>query len=425
MSLQKIQTWSIAMPEVQVARQAFRPKSRRVLMIVQDLPVPYDRRTWLEATTLSQAGYTVSVICPQSPRFKASYECLEDIDIYRYPLPFEAYGVLSYILEFAWCFVMAFILSCRVHLFGRGFDVIHSCNPPETYWALARVWRCFGKRFLFDHHDLSPEMYEAKYKKRGGLLHKMLLWLERMTFVTAHTVIASNQSYRDIACRRGGVHEEAVFVVRSGPDTKRFQLREPEKALKQGRRYMCCYLGKMCEQDGVDYLVRVAKILAVDRQRDDLLFVFMGEGPDQPNLVRYAEQIGVSQHCHFTGYVSDDEICRYLSTTDIAVDPDPKTVWSDKSTMNKMMEYMFFGCPIVAFDLTENRYSARYSAVYIEPNCEVKMADMIEVLLQNETHRQWMSEYGKTRVRTELLWDKSVSPLLDAYDHLFRGTGLC
>ena len=156
--------------------RSLRLKSRRVLMIVQDLPVPYDRRTWLEATTLSRAGYAVSVICPKTQRFKKSYERLEDVDIYRYPLPFEAYGVASYMLEFAWCFIMTAILSCRVQITGRGFDAIHSCNPPETYWLLAYAWRLFGKRFLFDHHDLSPEMYEAKYKKRGGALYRNLLW---------------------------------------------------------------------------------------------------------------------------------------------------------------------------------------------------------------------------------------------------------
>ncbi len=414
---------SAAIPTAPADPPSFPLKSRRVLMIVQDLPVPYDRRTWLEATTLSQAGYSVSVICPKTSRFKLSYERLEDIDIYRYLLPFEAYGAASYILEFAWCFVMTSILSCKVHFFGRGFDAIHSCNPPETYWLLARAWQVFGRRFLFDHHDLSPEMYEAKYKKNGGFLHKILLWLERMTFATAHTTIASNQSYREVACDRGGVRDETIFVVRSGPDTNRFQLQEPEVELKQGRRYLCCYLGKMCEQDGVDYLVRVVKILSCDRDRDDILFVFLGEGPDQPNLVRYAEEIGVSAHCHFTGYASDEDICRYLSTADVAVDPDPKSAWSDKSTMNKVMEYMFFGCPIVAFDLKENRHSARQSAVYAQSNSEGEMADMIEGLLLDEKQRQCMGAYGRKRVCTELLWDNSAPNLLDAYDHLFQGKG--
>jgi glycosyltransferase involved in cell wall biosynthesis len=391
----------------------------RVLIIVQDLPVPYDRRTWLEATTLRRAGYVVSVICPQAEGFRQSRECLEDIDIYRYSLPFEAQGIMGYIMEFAWCFVRAALLSLRVQLVGRGFDVIHACNPPDTYWLLGLAWRLFGKRFLFDHHDLAPEMYEAKYHKQGGLLHRVLLWLEKMTFTTAHTVITTNASYKDIACQRGGVPSDRVFIVRSGPDQRRFQLLAPEPALKRGRQFMCSYLGKMCEQDGVDYLIRVVKILCVDRQRQDLLFVFMGGGPAQPTLVKYADELGVSAYCHFTGYIADADISRYLSTTDIAVDPDPKTTWSDKSTMNKMLDYMFFGCPIVAFDLKENRFSAQASAVYVTPNSEVEMARTIEELLSDDRQRRRMSQYGKARLRADLLWDNSIPPLLHAYKHLF------
>jgi glycosyltransferase involved in cell wall biosynthesis len=336
-------------------------------------------------------------------------------------LPVEAYGAVGYILEFAWCFMMATLLSARIHLFGRGFDVIHSCNPPETYWLLALAWRLGGKRFLFDHHDLSPEMYEAKYQRQGGMLYRGLLWLEKMTFATAHTTIATNESYKDIACQRGRVGPERVFVVRSGPDTQRFRLMAPRPELKQGRRFICSYLGKMCEQDGVDYLIRTIKILTEDRARDDILFIFMGGGPAQPAIVQYAQELGVSKHCHFTGYIPDEEISRYLSTTDVAVDPDPKTIWSDKSTMNKIMEYMFFGCPIVAFDLKENRVSAQDSAVFVTPNSEVEMADCVETLLADEERRQKMGEAGKKRVRADLLWENSVPHLLDAYTHVFRG----
>jgi glycosyltransferase involved in cell wall biosynthesis len=393
----------------------------RVLMIVQDLPVPYDRRTWLEAMTLAEAGYTVSVICPKASGFTRSYERLDDIDIYRYRLPVEAYGAMGYIIEFAWCFLMTALLAVRIHLFGRGFDVIHSCNPPETYWLLALVCRLGRKRFLFDHHDLSPEMYEAKYQCKGGMLYRGLLWLEKMSFATAHTTIATNESYKDVACQRGQVEPERVFVVRSGPDTQRFRLMAPAPELKQGRRFVCSYLGKMCEQDGVDYLIRTIKILTEDRSRNDILFVLMGGGPAQPAIVQYAKELGVSEHCHFTGYLPDEEISRYLSTTDVAVDPDPKTSWSDKSTMNKIMEYMFFGCPIVAFDLKENRVSAQDSAVFVTPNSEGEMADVIEALLADEKRRRRMGEAGKKRVRSDLLWENSKPHLLDAYAHLFRG----
>jgi glycosyltransferase involved in cell wall biosynthesis len=393
-------------------------RSRRVLIIVQDLPVPYDRRTWLEATTLRRAGYIVSVICPKAEGFEKSHETIDDIDIYRYSIPFEAKGVLSYLAEFAWCFIRSAVLSLRVQLFGRGFDAIHACNPPETFWLLALVWRSFGKRFLFDHHDLSPEMYEAKYERRGGLLYRALLWLEKMSFATAHTTIATNESYKEIACGRGGVPAQNVFIVRSGPDPTRFRVVEPDSSLKRGRQFLCAYLGKMCEQDGVDYLVRVVKTVCVDRGRSDILFMFMGGGPAQPEIVRYAEEIGVSEYCQFTGYISDEEISRYLSTADLAIDPDPKTTWSDKSTMNKIMDYMFFGCPIVAFDLRENRFSAQEAAVFVTPNSEEEMATKIETLLADEKRRQLMGEYGKNRV-SALLWENSVPHLLSAYEYLF------
>ena len=394
-------------------------QARRVLIIVQDLPVPYDRRVWLEASTLSDAGYTVSVICPKGEGFKKSFERLGDVDIYRYKIPFEAKGLAGYVSEFVWCFIRTALLSLRVTLFGRGFDAIHACNPPETYWLLARAWRLCGKRFLFDHHDLSPEMYEAKYRKSGGVLYRVLLWLERMSFATAQTTIATNESYREIACGRGGMSAENVFVVRSGPDPARFRIVDADRSLRRRRRYMCSYLGKMCEQDGVDYLIRVAQILCVDRRRSDIQFVFMGGGPAQPGLARYAEDLGIDDFCHFTGYTSDEEICRYLSTTDVAIDPDPKTTWSDKSTMNKIMDYMLFGCPIVAFDLRENRTSAQDAAVYVTPNSEDEMAASIESLLADEDRRRRMSEYGKTRI-SQLLWKNSVPPLLRAYDHLFQ-----
>jgi glycosyltransferase involved in cell wall biosynthesis len=361
----------------------------------------------------------VCVICPKAQGFEKSFETIEDIDIYRYSLPFEAEGAFGYLAEFAWCFIRSAILSIRVQAFGRGFDAIHACNPPETYWLLALAWRPLGKRFLFDHHDLSPEMYQAKYNRRDGLLYRGLLWMEKMTFATAHTTIATNQSYKEVACSRGGVPAGNVFVVRSGPDPKRFRILEADVSLKRGRRFLCGYLGKMCEQDGVDYLVRVAKIICVDRGRSDILFLFMGGGPAQPNIAYYAEKLGVSAHCHFTGYISDDEISRYLSTADLAIDPDPKTPWSDKSTMNKILDYMFFGCPIVAFDLKENRVSAQDAAVYVTPNSEIEMADKIESLLANKEERRRLSESGKARV-SSLIWENSVPHLLNAYDHLFE-----
>jgi glycosyltransferase involved in cell wall biosynthesis len=394
-------------------------KPRRVLIIVQNLPVPFDRRVWLEATSLTAAEYAVSVICPKAKGYTASFERLEGVDIYRYGLPIAAQGVVGFVMEFAWCFLCAFMRSVWVAIAGRGFDVIHACNPPETYWLLAWFWRLFGKRFLFDHHDLSPEMYAAKFGRNSGPMYKGLLFLERMTFKSADVVITTNESHKRIAQERGGLAPENVFVVRSGPDLGRFEVHEPDPAWRKGKRFLLVYLGEMCKQDGVDHLVRAVRALREDLKRDDCHAVFVGGGPEQPMIRAYAEAEGIGDLCTFTGRVSDDDLCRILSSADVAVDPDPKTAWSDKSTMNKIMEYMFFGLPIVCYDLTEHRVSAQDAALYVEANSERALAEGISVLLDDAVRRARMSRYGAERVREKLVWQHSVPFLLAAYDAIF------
>jgi glycosyltransferase involved in cell wall biosynthesis len=392
---------------------------RRVLIIVQNLPVPFDRRVWLEATSLSEAGYEVSVICPKAKGYTAGFETLEGVDIHRYGLPIDAQGAVGFVMEFAWCFLRSFMKSVRVAVAGRGFDVLHACNPPETYWLLAWFWRLFGKRFLFDHHDLSPEMYAAKFGRDSGLMYQGLLFLERMTFRSADVVITTNESHKRIAQARGGLAPEDVFVVRSGPDLGRFEVHEPDRAWKRGKRFLLVYLGEMCRQDGVDHLVRAIRILRHDLRRDDLHAVFVGGGPEQPMIRAYADEQGVADVCTFTGRVSDDDLCRILSSADVAVDPDPKTAWSDQSTMNKIMEYMFFGLPIVCYELTEHRVSAQDAALYVRANSERALADGISALLDDPERRERMSRYGAKRVREKLVWQHSVPPLLAAYDAIF------
>jgi glycosyltransferase involved in cell wall biosynthesis len=394
-------------------------KPRRVLIIVQNLPVPFDRRVWLEATSLTAAGYAVSVICPKAKGYTASLETLEGVDIYRYGLPIDAKGALGFVVEFAWCFLRTFMRSVRVAIAGRGFDIVHACNPPETFWLLGRFWRLFGKRFLFDHHDLSPEMYAAKFGRASGLMYQGLLFLERMTFKAADVVITTNESHKRIAQERGGVTPENVFVVRSGPDLGRFRVYDPDPGWKRGKPFLLVYLGEMCKQDGVDHLVRALRILREDLQRDDVHAVFVGGGPEQPMIRAYAHEQRVGDLCTFTGRVSDDDLCRILSSADIAVDPDPKTAWSDRSTMNKIMEYMFFGLPIVSYDLTEHRVSAGDAALYVEPNSEQALALGVNELLDDAQRRKRMSEYGARRVREKLVWQHSVPHLLAAYHAVF------
>ena len=392
---------------------------RRVLIIVQNLPVPFDRRVWLEATSLTEAGYAVSVICPKAKGYTASFETLEGVDIHRYGLPIDAQGAIGFVMEFAWCFLRTFMKSVWITVAGPGFDVIHACNPPETYWLLARFWRLFGKRFLFDHHDLSPEMYAAKFGRDSGLMYKGLLFLERMTFRSADVVITTNESHKQIAQTRGDLAPENVFVVRSGPDIGRFKVYDPEATWKQGRRFLLVYLGEMCKQDGVDHLVRAVRILRKDMKRDDLHAVFVGGGPEQPIVKAYADEQGVADICTFAGRVSDDDLCRILSSADVAIDPDPKTAWSDKSTMNKIIEYMFFGLPIVCYALTEHKVSAQDAALYVQANSERALAQGIGALLDDPARRARMSQHGAQRVREKLVWQHSVPSLLAAYDAVF------
>jgi glycosyltransferase involved in cell wall biosynthesis len=397
---------------------------RRVLIIVQNLPVPFDRRVWLEATTLTRAGYDVTVICPKAKGFNRSFEVLEGIRIHRYPLPFDANGAVGFVSEFVWCFVRTIMKVVRVAATGGGFDAIHVCNPPETYWPLGWVCRALGRRFLFDHHDLSPEMYDAKFDQPSGLMRHGLLALERETFRAAQVVVTTNASHARIARTRGRKRDEDIFIVRSGPDLDRLTRYPKDRQWHQGKRHLLVYLGEICKQDGADHLVRAVRDLRDRLARDDFHCVFVGGGPHQPAIRDYAAEIGVAELCTFTGRVSDELLCRILSSADVAVDPDPLTPWSNQSTMNKIMEYMFFGLPIVAYDLAEHRVSAESAAIYAEPNNEHKLANEISDLLDDPQRRSEMGAFGRTRLEQHLAWQHSAPVLLEAYDRLFDRTSV-
>ena len=394
---------------------------RRILIVVENLPVPFDRRVWLEATTLARHGAAVTVICPKAKGFTKRHEMLEDVAIYRYPLPFDPSGALGFAAEFVWCFVATALLSLWVALFGRGFDVLHACNPPDTFWLLGRFWQLLGRRFVFDHHDLCPEMFAAKFGRESGWLARGLRWLERQSLRAADVVITTNESHKRVAIHRGGKRPGDVFVVRSGPDLDRFTTYPADPSYRAGKPHLLVYLGEICKQDGVDYMVRAVKLLA--GRRGDFQVVFIGGGPHQPAIKAYAAEQGISDFVHFTGRVSDDELCRILSSATLGIDPDPKTPWSDQSTMNKVIEYMFFGLPVVAFDLHETRVSAHGAGVYAEANSEPALADAIGALLDDPARRAAMGEAGRLRVRHLLAWEHSVPHLLAAYDQAFEARG--
>ncbi|MCB1487063.1 MAG: glycosyltransferase family 4 protein, partial [Bauldia sp.] len=305
----------------------------RILIIVENLPVPFDRRVWSEATTLRAAGYDVSVICPKRKDATASYEVIDGIHIYRHPLPIEANGAIGYALEYATALFFEFILSLKV-LWQRGFDVVQACNPPDTIFLIGGFYKLFGKRFVFDQHDINPELYEAKFGRRD-FFWKLMVWLERLSFRTADRSIATNESYRRIAIERGGMAPDKVHVVRSGPNLKRVRTVPPDDARwKKGRRFLVGYVGVIGHQEGLDLLLDSIEHVVRRLGRTDIQFVVCGDGPALAEITASADERGLADYVTFTGRCSDDDLFSALSTAEVCVNPDRPCEMNDKSTMN-------------------------------------------------------------------------------------------
>ncbi len=305
-------------------------------------------------------------------------------------------------------------------LFQRGFDAIHACNPPDNIFLIGAFFKLFGKRFLFDHHDINPELYEAKFGKRG-FWYRMLRLMERMTFMTADVSIATNESYREIAIGRGRMDPTRVFIVRSGPDLRRLRAVPQNPDLRKGRRFLVGYVGVMGEQEGIDYLLRAARIIVIEKERRDVHFGLVGGGTELEAMRRYAVELGIAEYVTFTGRVPDAEMLEMLSTADVCVNPDVANEMNDKSTMNKVMEYMALGKPIVQFDLTEGRRSALEASAYARRNDDNDLAANILALLDDEERRRKMGDYGRRRVESDLQWAHEAPKLLEAYRVLFAG----
>ena len=392
-------------------------RRKRILILVENLPCPFDRRVWQEAGALRDAGYAVSIICPTGKGCEKKYESIDDIDIWRYDLPREGAGALGYLVEYGAALLFTFVLTFKV-LFKRGFDVIHACNPPDLFFLIGGLFKLFGKKFVFDHHDANPELYEAKFGRRDSLW-KLMVWLERLTFRTADVSIATNHSYRRIAIERGGMDPARVFVVRSGPSLERMKIVPPVEALKQGRRYLVGYVGVMGKQEGIDYLLRAAAHLVHDLKRTDVHFGLVGGGTSLDEMTALAKTLRVADYVTFTGRVSDGALLAMLNTADVCVNPDVANEMNDISTMNKVMEYMALGKPMVQFDLTEGRFSAQQAAVYARANDAVDLAVKIAELLDDPARRAAMGAFGRRRVENELEWRYEVPKLVAAYDALW------
>lgn len=392
-------------------------RSGRVLIIVQNLPVPFDRRVWLEACALRDAGFQVSVVCPKGPGDPA-FEEVEGIRIRKYAPPPPTRGTLSYLWEFAYCWARTLDLVARAAA-REGFDVIQACNPPDTYWALAAPYKLFGKRFVFDQHDLCPEVYESRFPEGSRLVHRALRLLERATYALADRVIATNDSYRATAIERGRVPADKVTVVRTGPDPVRLRRRDPVAEWRHGKRYLCAYLGVMGPQDGVDLALRAAAELVL-AGREDTHFVFMGKGDSYEELLSMAAGLNLSEYVTFTGRVPDETVFEVLSTADLGLCPDPLNALNDVSTMNKTMEYMAFEVPVVAFDLKETRVSAADAAVYVTPNDTGAYARAIAELLDDPKRRHKMGRAGRDRVERVLAWRHQAPRYVVLYENLLR-----
>lgn len=375
----------------------------------------------MEATTLQAEGYDVAVICPTGKGFEATYECLQGVHIYRHPLPPDGRNLGGYLREYAGALWNEFRLA-RLIWRKHKLDVVHVCNPPDLLFLVAGWYKfVHGARVIFDQHDLMPELYEAKFGRRDAGYY-VVKAAERLTFAAADIVISTNESYRAVALGRGRKSSEDVFVVRSAPDLRRFKPTGSDDRYGNGRRHLVGYVGVMGPQDGLENLLEAARIIVKDKGRDDVQFMLIGAGPSFPELQRLAADLDLTDVVEFTGRIPDDELRARLSSCDVCVNPDPKNPFNDRSTMNKILEYMALGKPIVQFDLTEDRRSAGEASLYATPNDERALAECILELIDDPEMRAAMGREGLRRMTEELEWRYQAPHLLEAYERALGGS---
>jgi glycosyltransferase involved in cell wall biosynthesis len=389
----------------------------RVLIIVQNLPVPFDRRVWLECQALVANGYQVAVVCPKGTG-DGAYQVVDNVELYKYRPYAPGGSKLGFVAEYAYSFLGTAWLTLRARRSGR-FAVMQACNPPDIFWPIALVLRLLDRSlFVFDHHDLCPELYESRFPDGPKLPYKALRALERRTHRAADHVISTNDSYRNIAITRSGKSPGDVTIVRSGPDPQRLRRGQARPELRRGRTHLAAYIGVMGPQDGVDIVVRAAAILVNELHREDIAFTLIGSGDCFDDLVALRDQLGLAGHVEFTGRAPDELVADILSTADVGLSPDPKNPLNDVSTMNKTMEYMAFELPVVAFDLRETRVSGGDAAVYVTPNDVREYATAIADLMDDEPRRSLLGKLGRVRVEQELAWSHQERVYVGVYRRL-------
>ena len=385
-----------------------------VCIIVENLPVPLDRRVWQQSCALRDAGYEVVVICPQMRGFNESEEVIDGIQVYRHWISEEAGEVGGFLREYSSALWGEFKLLWKAWRRHR-FDIVHLCNPPDLLFLVAAPYKLTGTRIIYDVHDICPEMFEAKFGKRG-LLYWAVRAAEWATHFFADVVIATNESVRNIALSRGGQVPDNVFVVRTAPkitDTRA----EPEPALKKTRKHLVSYVGVMGNADGVRYIIEAAHYLVNISGRDDIQFLLMGSGPEYDKLVALRNELGLIDFIDLPGRVSNDFLFTALQTMDLGVSSDPINPYNDHCTMNKVLEYMTFAKPQVMFDLKEGRFSAGDAARYVPENSSQALGQTIADLLDDPEERERMGRLGHERFHSLLNWEKSVEQLKAAYNY--------
>jgi len=407
--------------------------SGRILMLVEN-HFPQDTRVRNEANLLAAAGYTVSVVCLKK-KGQPSAELVQDVRVYRIPRLelFEktpsanssAFGklfllvksFLGYSVEYFYFSSACFLVSLYV-FFTRGFDAIHAHNPPDTLFLVALPFKLIGKKFVYDHHDLCPELFQSRYGAKGGIYTRMLRIFEWCDLKLANVTIATNESYKQIQMQRGGRKPESIFLVRNGPNAERMQVPDPNPRLRKLNKQIFCYIGSLNPQDGVDYLLRALGHLVHDLKREDFYCVIMGSGDSLDSLRALSKQLKLDKYVELTGFISDKELLENLAAADICMDPDPSSPLNDVSTWIKIMEYMAFSKPIVSFDLKETRYSAQEAALFVPANDEMAFAKAIITLMDDPGLRERMGRFGRERVERDLQWSVTGKNLLAAYQSL-------
>jgi glycosyltransferase involved in cell wall biosynthesis len=390
----------------------------RVLILVENLSVPFDRRVCQESRALVEAGYEVVVICPMGATRDTEPEIvLDGVRILRYPLRAATGGPAGYLREYGLALWHTLRLALKVRREGP-VAVVQACNPPDLLFLVALPLMARGAKFVFDHHDLVPELFRSRFPNGGKWLFRGVGVLERITFALASGVISTNESYRRVAITRGRKRPEQVQVVRSAPDLSNFLLRDPDPELRRGKAHLAAYVGVMGPQDGVDYALRALAHLHHDLGRDDLHTIFMGSGDAHAEMLALAHDLKLDDVVEFPGRVTDDFLQRCLSTADVCLSPDPRNPLNDVSTMNKVVEYMAMGRPLVSFELVEARVSAGEAAVYAADDDERVFGELVGRLLDDPERRAEMGAIGRARVADQLSWAVSRTNLVEFYGRL-------